>query len=113
MPDLTDTEIELLLQALNDREGVLSTDWEAASRANSTALTERLRNELINVRALAHKLIAAQAPLFTAKVKFATGNGVLTGHIVDEFELGGETFHCIKCQFGETRALCAGEFTRV
>ena len=112
MPDLNDAETELLLQALNDRERVLSTDWEAASKARSPVLLMRLHDELRAVRALAHKLIAAQAAQSNA-VRFATGNGVMTGHIVDEFELGGETFHCIKCQFGETRALRAAEFTRV
>lgn len=54
--NLTPAEIETLLNALNDREGVLSTDWEAATRANSVAGKAYLSKRLDAVRALAYKL---------------------------------------------------------
>jgi hypothetical protein len=44
------------------------------------------------------------------QVTFATGNGVLRGHIVDTFELGGELFYVIRDQFRDERALRANEF---
>jgi len=50
------TELNLILTALNDREGVLSSDWEAANRANSNALMIKLRNEMREVRNLADKI---------------------------------------------------------
>lgn len=52
-PALTAAEIDMLLLALNDREGVLSTDWE---RAKGTAETASLHKQLRDVRALADKL---------------------------------------------------------
>ena len=56
---LTTAHLNLILTALNDREGVLSTDYEAAQRANSDALVASIRAELRDVRALAD-LIANQ-----------------------------------------------------
>lgn len=50
------TELNLILNALNDREGVLSSDWEAASRANSIALVESISAEMRDVRTLANKI---------------------------------------------------------
>ena len=50
------TELNLILTALNDREGVLSSDWEAARRDNSIALVESISAEMRDVRALANKI---------------------------------------------------------
>ena len=50
----------LLLLALNDREGVLSTDWEAANRKESHALANQIGQQMCEVRALADKLVEIQ-----------------------------------------------------
>lgn len=52
-------ELETILVALNDREGVLCTDWEAASRAKSNAQVESISAELRSLRALADKIASA------------------------------------------------------
>ena len=56
---LTTAQLNLILTALNDREGVLATDYEAALRANSVALVASISAEMRDVRALAD-LIANQ-----------------------------------------------------
>ena len=53
---MTAADLNLILLALNDREGVLSSDWEAASRSNSLALAESICAELCEVRTLANKI---------------------------------------------------------
>ena len=50
------TELNLILNALNDREGVLASEWEAANRANSSALMRKLSNEIDEVRELGYKI---------------------------------------------------------
>lgn len=60
--ELTTAELNLLLLlALNDREGVLSTDWQRASDKDSTSLMMTLCEELREVRTLSYKLTAAVA----------------------------------------------------
>jgi len=49
-------ELEIILLALNDREGCLSTDWENASKANSVSLMLSLCDELRELRKLADKI---------------------------------------------------------
>ena len=44
-------------------------------------------------------------------VIFLTGNGYLTGELIGDFDLNGETFFRIRDMFGETRALRASEFS--
>ncbi len=59
---LTAAEIKIVLDALNDREGVLSSDWEAASRTNSFALMMSLCDQLREVRNLSYKLQQDNTP---------------------------------------------------
>lgn len=61
MNDLTNAEIDILLLALNDREGVLSTDFLRASETGGLAEVEQLRRELAEVRALSYKIALAAA----------------------------------------------------
>lgn len=53
---LTTPQLNLILVALNDREGVLATNYEAARRANSDALVASISAELRDVRTLANKI---------------------------------------------------------
>lgn len=53
---LTTAQLGLILTALNDREGVLCSDYEAAQRANSDALVASISAELRDVRTLANKI---------------------------------------------------------
>ena len=57
---LTTPQLGLILTALNDREGVLATNYEAARRANSDARVAAISAEMRDVRALAD-LIAKEA----------------------------------------------------
>lgn len=50
---LTTAQLNLILNALNDRESALSTDYEAAQRANSRTLVAAISAELRDVRTLA------------------------------------------------------------
>lgn len=56
---ITKPDLEVVLLALNDREGVLSGDYERAVKANSQALVEQIKIQLAQVRRLASELIAA------------------------------------------------------
>lgn len=52
-------ELNVLMLALNDREGVLATDYELAYSKKSYALAEQHAKELKELRALAEKVAAA------------------------------------------------------
>lgn len=56
--DLTPAEIEILLDALNDRESVLAAQWMKAEAENSVAQMMGLCEKLREVRSLAAKLRA-------------------------------------------------------
>jgi hypothetical protein len=56
---LSKEEINLMFLALNDREGVLATDWEIEHKTNPfSAKAEELRKEMGKVRALSARLEA-------------------------------------------------------
>ncbi len=58
--NFTTDELNVLMLALNDREGVLSGDWERAHRSNQFgARAEELRAEMNDLRKLSEKVSAA------------------------------------------------------
>lgn len=59
--DLTPAEIQILIDALNDRESVLAASWQKACDANSMAQMTGMCQKLRELRALADKLRAAAA----------------------------------------------------
>jgi hypothetical protein len=59
MLNLNAYQMNVLMQALNDREGVLSTDYENAWRKKSYALASQRAQELKELRALAEIVAAA------------------------------------------------------
>lgn len=54
--ELSLTQLSILMQALNDREGVLSGDYLRAQQASSDALLEKVRGDLKELRAVADVL---------------------------------------------------------
>lgn len=50
--ELSLTQLSILMQALNDREGVLSGDYLRAQQASSDALLEKVRGDLKELRAV-------------------------------------------------------------
>lgn len=64
--DLSLEQISILLQALNDREGVLSGDYERAFKANGVAKIEWLKGELAKVRAVAEVLSTEERRLLSS-----------------------------------------------
>ena len=76
---LTTPQLGLILTALNDREGVLATNYEAARRANSDARVAAISAEMRDVRALAD-LIANQ--LLVAK-RLANGPARIAVEVSD------------------------------
>lgn len=60
---LSKGNLDVLLNALNDREGILAGDYERARRAGSDALAESLRGDMATVRTLAEDLHYARQQL--------------------------------------------------
>ncbi len=57
--ELTEQDLTILFDALNDREGTLAADYERSFKASGVAKIEWLKGELKKVRDLAGKLQAA------------------------------------------------------
>lgn len=54
---LSERNVSDLLNALNDREGVLGADYQAALRADSHSKVEALKAEMARIRDLAYRLV--------------------------------------------------------
>lgn len=60
---LSKGNLDVLLSALNDREGILAADYESARRAGSDSLAESLRRDMQALRTLAEDLGYARRQL--------------------------------------------------